>query len=151
MQFLSYALLLLLMTLVCTDLGEHHYQISCLLFISLLLKTIWNHQDQNQLCLLFYILATFSYVLVFRWVSTIKELSGFAQKDYIANNIVLECLNSVCLITSLSFMKLYITAILQPFVSHGHLFQLSIQLFPDSSGINSHNLATGTGNPSSFP
>lgn len=55
-----------------------------------------------------FILETLSYALVFRWVSAVKELSGFAQKNYIANNmgnIALECLKSVCLITSLSFMK----------------------------------------------
>lgn len=96
-------------------------------------------------------------MLVFRWVPTkelfgcLKELGGFAQKDYIANNmanIVLECLNYVFLITSLSFMKTCITATSQPFASPCHLFQLSLQLFPDSSGINSHNLAVGTDNPS---
>lgn len=50
-----------------------------------------------------------------------KELGGSPQKDYIANNIantVLERLNSVFLITSLSFMKPCITATLQPFASH---------------------------------
>lgn len=45
-------------------------------------------------------------------------------------------------------MKSCITAILQSFASPGHLLQLSPQLFPDSSGINCHNLAVGTGNPS---
>lgn len=45
-------------------------------------------------------------------------------------------------------MKPCITAILQPFVSPGHILQLSPQIFPDSSGTNSHNLAVGTGNPS---
>lgn len=38
--YLTALLLLLLMTLVCIDLGKCHYQISCLLFISLLLKSI---------------------------------------------------------------------------------------------------------------
>lgn len=87
------------------------------------------------------------------WCS--KELGGSAQKDYIVNNMVntvLEYLNSVFLITYLNFMKPYITVTLQPFAFPGHLFQLSLQLFPDSSGINFHNLAVGTGNPpSSFP
>lgn len=60
-----------------------------------------------------FILETLTYTLVFRWVSAVKELSGFAQKNYIANNmanIALVCLNSVCLITSLSFMKPHIIA-----------------------------------------
>lgn len=46
-------------------------------------------------------LETSSYVLYLD-ASTVKELSGFAQRHYIANNManaVVECLSSVCLIT----------------------------------------------------
>lgn len=53
-NFYLTALLLLLMTLVCTHLGKCHYQISCLLLISLLLKYVETTMIKTNYVYLFF-------------------------------------------------------------------------------------------------